>query len=57
MMVRFKAAHFVRDIILTCARWYVAYPLSYRQLGVHTTFIQKLSLTYYTHNFSSASLD
>lgn len=31
MMVRFKGAHFVRDIILTCVRWYVAYPLSDRQ--------------------------
>src|SRR6266403_2040652 len=24
-------------------------------IGVHTTFVQKLSLTYYTHNCSSAS--
>jgi putative transposase len=32
MMVCFKGAHFVKDIILTCVRWYVAYPLSYRQL-------------------------
>jgi putative transposase len=32
MMVSFKGAHFVKDIILTCVRWYVAYPLSYRQL-------------------------
>jgi putative transposase len=31
-MVSFKGAHFVRDIILTCVRWYVAYPLSYRQV-------------------------
>jgi putative transposase len=31
-MVDFKGAHFGRDIILTCVRWYVAYPLSYRQL-------------------------
>jgi putative transposase len=31
-MVSFKSAHFVKDIILTCVRWYVAYPLSYRQL-------------------------
>jgi putative transposase len=31
-MVSFKAAHFEQDIILTCVRWYVAYPLSYRQL-------------------------
>ena len=31
-MVNFKGAHFERDIILTCVRWYVAYPLSYHQL-------------------------
>jgi transposase-like protein len=31
-MVRFKGTHFERDIILTCVRWYLAYPLSYRQL-------------------------
>jgi transposase-like protein len=29
-MVRFKGVHFVKDMILTCVRWYVAYPLSYR---------------------------
>ena len=28
----FKGVHFVKDIILTCVRWYVAYPLSYRQV-------------------------
>lgn len=32
MMIRFKGAHFAKDIILTCVRWYIAYPLSYRQL-------------------------
>jgi putative transposase len=31
-MVSFKGAHFAKDIILTCIRWYVAYPLSYRQV-------------------------
>lgn len=31
-MVSFKGAHFEQDIMLTCVRWYVAYPLSYRQL-------------------------
>jgi putative transposase len=31
-MVSFKGAHFVKDIILTCVRWYLAYPLSYRQV-------------------------
>jgi transposase-like protein len=31
-MVSFKGAHFVRDMILTCVRWYLAYPLSYRQV-------------------------
>src|SRR6266540_6486814 len=32
MMVSFKDTHFVKDMILTCVRWYVAYPLSYRQV-------------------------
>jgi putative transposase len=32
MAVSFKGAHFVPDIILTCVRWYLAYPLSYRQV-------------------------
>ena len=31
-MISFKGAHFVKDIILTCVRWYVAYPLSSRQV-------------------------
>jgi putative transposase len=31
-MISFKGAHFEKDIILTCVRWSVAYPLSYRQL-------------------------
>jgi putative transposase len=34
-MISFKGAHFVKDIILTCVtcvRWYLAYPLSYRHL-------------------------
>ena len=30
-MLSFKGAYFVQDIILTCVRWYLAYPLSYRQ--------------------------
>jgi putative transposase len=30
--VSFKGGHFVGDIILTCVRWYLAYPLSYRQV-------------------------
>jgi putative transposase len=29
--ISFKGAHFVKDIILTCPRWYLAYPLSYDQ--------------------------
>ena len=32
MAVSFKGAHFLQDIILTGVRWYVAYPLSYRQV-------------------------
>jgi putative transposase len=31
-MIRFKGTHFVKEIILTCVRWYVAYPLSYRRV-------------------------
>jgi transposase-like protein len=31
-MVNFKGAHFEKDVILTCVRWYVAYPFSYCQL-------------------------
>jgi putative transposase len=27
-----QGVHFVKDIILTGVRWYVAYPLSYRQV-------------------------
>jgi transposase-like protein len=32
MAVSFKGAHFPQDIILSCVRWYVAYPLSYRHV-------------------------
>jgi putative transposase len=32
-MVSCKGAHFVQDIILTCVRWSVAYPLSYRHIA------------------------
>jgi putative transposase len=31
-VVSFKWAHFPKDMILVCVRWYVAYPLSYRQV-------------------------
>jgi putative transposase len=31
-MVTFKGTHFPKDMILTCVRWYVAYPLSSRQV-------------------------
>ena len=31
-MISFKGAHFPQDIILTCVRWYIAYPLSYRHV-------------------------
>jgi transposase-like protein len=33
MAVNFKGAHFPQDIILTCVRWYVAYPLSTRHVA------------------------
>jgi putative transposase len=32
-MVGLKGAHFIKDIILMGVRWYVAYPLSYRQVN------------------------
>jgi putative transposase len=32
MMISCKRAHFAKAIILTWMRWYVAYPLGYRQL-------------------------
>ena len=32
MRVEFKGSHFERDVILWCVRWYVAYPISYRQI-------------------------
>lgn len=32
MAISFKGAHFPTEIILTCVRWYVAYPLSTRHL-------------------------
>ena len=32
MSIEFKGSHFARDIILWGVRWYVAYPISYRQL-------------------------
>ena len=31
-MIDFKGHRFVKEIILTCVRWYLAYPLSYRNL-------------------------
>jgi putative transposase len=32
IMVSFKGAHFPKDMILTCVRWYLAYPLSSRHI-------------------------
>jgi hypothetical protein len=31
-VIDFKGSHFERDIVLWGVRWYVAYPISYRQL-------------------------
>jgi putative transposase len=31
-MIEFKGSHFEREVILWGMRWYVAYPMSYRQL-------------------------
>jgi putative transposase len=32
MTMDFKGSHFEREIVLWGVRWYVAYPISYRQL-------------------------
>jgi hypothetical protein len=32
IMIEFKGSHFERDVILWAIRWYVAFPISYRQL-------------------------
>src|SRR5271154_309789 len=32
MTIEFKGSHFERDVILWGVRWYVAYPVSYRQI-------------------------
>ena len=32
-MIDFKGHRFVKEIILICVRWYLAYPLSYRSLN------------------------
>lgn len=32
-MIDFKGHRFEKDIILLCVRWYLAYPLSYRNLA------------------------
>jgi hypothetical protein len=36
-MIEFNGSHFERDVILRAIRWYVAYPISYRQLGWTST--------------------
>jgi putative transposase len=32
-VIDFKGRRFEKDLILTCVRWYLAYPLSYRNLA------------------------
>jgi hypothetical protein len=32
VMIEFKGSHIERDVILWAVRWYVAYPISYRQI-------------------------
>jgi transposase-like protein len=32
VLIELKGSHFERDVILWGVRWYVAYPISYRQL-------------------------
>jgi transposase-like protein len=34
-MIDFKGSQFEREIVLWGVRWYVAYPISYRQLVRH----------------------
>ena len=31
-MLSFKGCHFEKEIVLLCTRWYLAYPLSYRNI-------------------------
>ena len=31
-MISFKQRHFKQDVILMLVRWYVAYPMSYRDI-------------------------
>lgn len=31
-MIDFKGTHFEREVILMCVRWYISYPLSYRDI-------------------------
>jgi putative transposase len=31
-MIDFKGSHFKKEIIMGGVRWYIAYPISYRQL-------------------------
>ena len=31
-MISFKGRHFIKEMILQCIRWYLAYPLSYRNI-------------------------
>jgi hypothetical protein len=52
---RYKNRRFPVEIISHAVWLYFRFCLSYRDVeellfGVHTTFLQKLSLTYYTHN-------
>jgi hypothetical protein len=35
-MIKFKGSHFELEVILWGVRWYVAYPISYRQLEERT---------------------
>jgi transposase-like protein len=48
IMISFKGIHFEKEIILTCVRWYVAYPLSYRQLEelmqAHGVFVDHVTV-------------
>jgi transposase-like protein len=68
MSIEFKGSHFERGVILWGVRWYVAYPISYRQLeemmvdrGVqvdHSTSIVGCSSMFHclSRNFGRASV-
>ena len=49
-MVDLKGAHFEKDIILTCGRWYLTYLFNYRQREefVHERGVAKVSEPFFS---------